>query len=148
VPGITNDCVAGVGKDTFDRERVNDPPEESGPASEEGGNYSNSAPARSTIPMPNSHAIILAVVNDAGYLLPIFTAADMLRQCKAAWRAAQDYELGGGGLITSQDRIERFSAITSAAISPNCSRAASSLRPLDAGHGLAVCPGSGSSRAK
>jgi len=86
--GITDE--ADIGKQLFDRKCVNDPPEELVPASEEGSNYSNSTPARSTIPMPNSHASILAVVNDGGYLRPIFTAADMLRQCKAGWRATQD----------------------------------------------------------
>ncbi len=33
---------------------------------------------------------ILAVVNDRGYLVPIVTAADLLREFKAIWRATRE----------------------------------------------------------
>ncbi|HXK28903.1 MAG TPA: hypothetical protein VJ646_11665 [Candidatus Binatia bacterium] len=32
---------------------------------------------------------VLAVVDDDGYMVPLFTAADLLRGCRAMWKATQ-----------------------------------------------------------
>jgi hypothetical protein len=33
----------------------------------------------------------MVALDDAGYLVPLCTAGDLLRWCKAAWRAEQDW---------------------------------------------------------
>ena len=45
----------------------------------------NSLPA-----VPRTSLSIMAVIDENGYLTPLLTAGDLLRWCKAAWRAEQD----------------------------------------------------------
>jgi hypothetical protein len=40
--------------------------------------------------MPGSRAALMAVVDESGYLIPVFTARDLLRLCKSFWRVSQD----------------------------------------------------------
>ena len=48
------------------------------------------APPYSSLLMPGSRASLMAVVDENGYLIPFLTAHDLLRRCKAFWRASQD----------------------------------------------------------
>lgn len=48
------------------------------------------APPCSAVMMPGSRAALMAVVDENGYLIPVFTANDLLRRCKSFWRASQD----------------------------------------------------------
>ena len=41
-------------------------------------------------PLPRTRLSVMAVMDDNGYLMPLCTAADLLRWCKAAWRAELD----------------------------------------------------------
>lgn len=40
--------------------------------------------------LANPHLVPMAVLNDSGYLLPLWTSSDLLRGCKYYWRAAQE----------------------------------------------------------
>ena len=40
--------------------------------------------------MPRSSYGVMAVVNGDGYLVPVWTASDLLRACKIIWQAAED----------------------------------------------------------
>lgn len=40
--------------------------------------------------LPLTNLTVLAVIDGNGYLMPLCTAGDLLRWCKAAWRAEQD----------------------------------------------------------
>ena len=48
------------------------------------------APPYSALMMPGSRAALMAVVDESGYLIPVFTARDLLHRCKSFWRASQD----------------------------------------------------------
>jgi hypothetical protein len=50
---------------------------------------SDRAPLYSTVAMPSSRISTLAVVDDHGQLVPIFTAGDLLFERKAVWKATQ-----------------------------------------------------------
>lgn len=41
-------------------------------------------------PLPSTSLSVMAIVDDNGYLMPLCTTADLLRWCKAAWRAELD----------------------------------------------------------
>jgi hypothetical protein len=41
-------------------------------------------------PTPPSCESVMLVVDQDGYLAPIFTAGDLLRWCKAAWKVERD----------------------------------------------------------
>jgi hypothetical protein len=41
-------------------------------------------------PMPRSRYVVMAVVNEGGYLVPVCTAGDLLRGCKIIWQASPD----------------------------------------------------------
>ena len=40
--------------------------------------------------MPRSSYGVMAVVNGDGYLVPVWTASDLLRACKIIWQATED----------------------------------------------------------
>jgi hypothetical protein len=40
--------------------------------------------------MPRSSYGVMAVVNEDGYLVPVWTAGDLLRACKIIWQATKD----------------------------------------------------------
>ena len=40
--------------------------------------------------LSNPHVVTMLVVNDSGYLVPLCTAADLLRGCKMIWHQTQD----------------------------------------------------------
>jgi hypothetical protein len=40
--------------------------------------------------MPRSCYAVMAVVNEDGYLVPVCTAADLLRVCKIIWQASAE----------------------------------------------------------
>jgi hypothetical protein len=40
--------------------------------------------------LPRTSVSVMAVMNDHGYLTPLCTVGDLLRCCKAAWRAELD----------------------------------------------------------
>ena len=41
-------------------------------------------------PLPRTSLSVIPVMDDHGYLTPLCTAGDLLRCCKAAWRAERD----------------------------------------------------------
>jgi CBS-domain-containing membrane protein len=53
------------------------------------GSSANSTGLLSTVMMLQSSRSILAVVDDDGYMVPLFTAADLLRGCRAMWKVTQ-----------------------------------------------------------
>ena len=40
--------------------------------------------------LPRTSLSVMVVIDDNGYLMPLCTAGDLLRWCKAAWRAERD----------------------------------------------------------
>jgi hypothetical protein len=40
--------------------------------------------------LPRTSLSVMVVIDENGYLTPLLTAGDLLRWCKAAWRAEQD----------------------------------------------------------
>ena len=40
--------------------------------------------------LPNPHLVPMVVLNESGYLVPLWTANDLLRGCKYFWHAAQE----------------------------------------------------------
>jgi hypothetical protein len=64
-------------EDTAD---VNYPEEKSAPPT----------PVRWTGAMPASSYGVMAVVNDDGYLVPLWTANDLLRACRIYWHSVND----------------------------------------------------------
>jgi hypothetical protein len=40
--------------------------------------------------MPRPNYGVMAVVNEDGYLVPVYTAGDLLRACKIIWQATSD----------------------------------------------------------
>jgi hypothetical protein len=53
------------------------------------GSSANSPGFLSAVMMLQSSRSILAVVDDDGYMVPLFTAADLLRGCRAMWKVTQ-----------------------------------------------------------
>lgn len=40
--------------------------------------------------LENPHLVPMVVVNDSGYLVPLWTASDLLRGCKYFWHSSQE----------------------------------------------------------
>ena len=51
--------------------------------------FSRSELGNSLPPMPRTSMSVMVVIDENGYLTPLCTPADLLRWCKAAWRAEQ-----------------------------------------------------------
>ena len=84
-----NDDILELVDDAIIRQGVEGQTEELSPLGEEPANYTNPKPAYPTLPMATSAVSVLAVIDANGYVVPIFTARDLLREFKAVWRAAQ-----------------------------------------------------------
>ena len=58
------------------------------------GAHREEPPAHRPMPwigaLPNPRIGPMVVINDSGYLMPLWTAGDLLRGCKYFWRAYQD----------------------------------------------------------
>ena len=62
---------------------------ESTVASVRQGSSANSPPVADAVMLLQPGRSVLAVVDDDGYMVPLFTAADLLRGCRAIWKATQ-----------------------------------------------------------
>ncbi len=63
------------------------PVAESTVASARQGSSANPPRPSSAVMLLQPGRSILAVVDDDGYMVPLFTAADLLRGCRAMWKA-------------------------------------------------------------
>jgi len=58
------------------------------------GHESEERTPRSGLPwigaLENPHVVPMVVLNESGYLVPLLTAADLLRGCKYFWHRSQD----------------------------------------------------------
>jgi hypothetical protein len=84
-----NDDILELVDEEITRHGVKVQSEELSPLGEEPANYTNPKPTCPTFPMATSAVSVLAVIDANGYVIPIFTARDLLREFKAVWRAAQ-----------------------------------------------------------
>jgi hypothetical protein len=68
--------------------------EEAGAVHAEEGHETNGGQLRSELPwigsLPNPHVGPMVVVNDNGYLVPLFTATDLLRGCRYFWHTISE----------------------------------------------------------
>ena len=71
------------------RESAEAPVAESTLANARQGSSANQPRLSSAVVMLQAGRSVLAVVDDDGYMVPLFTAADLLRGCRAIWKATQ-----------------------------------------------------------
>ena len=71
------------------RESAEAPVAESTLANARQGSSANSPPVADAVMLLQPGRSVLAVVDDDGYMVPLFTAADFLRGCRAIWKATQ-----------------------------------------------------------
>jgi len=70
-------------------ETVDEPMVESTPMTEQASHFPNLTSAYATMLIRNSRISTLVVVNESGYLVPVFTVSDLLFEFKKIWRATQ-----------------------------------------------------------
>jgi len=67
-----------------------DSPTEQSQQMREARKRSMPAPPYSVLMVPGWRAALMAVVDESGYLISVFTVRDLLHRCKSFWRASQD----------------------------------------------------------
>ena len=83
------DQLANQSQEGSASERADAPVAESTPVSARQESSAKSPPVTSAVMLLQPGRSILAVVDDDGYMVPLFTAADLLRGCRAMWKATQ-----------------------------------------------------------
>jgi CBS-domain-containing membrane protein len=83
------DPLANQSQESPVHESAEAPVVESIVASARQGSTANQPRLSSAVVMVQAGRSVLAVVDDDGYMVPLFTAADLLRGCRAIWKATQ-----------------------------------------------------------
>jgi hypothetical protein len=87
--GMKENPVSDVINEELTHQNGEEPSETLSLVSEQAEDRIDRKPAYATFPAGTTAVSVFAVVDANGYLIPIFTAADLLREFKALWKAAQ-----------------------------------------------------------
>ena len=83
------DRLANQSQESPVHESAEAPVVESTVASAIQGSSANPPRLSSAVMLLQPGRSVLAVVDDDGYMVPLFTAADLLRGCRAIWKSTQ-----------------------------------------------------------